>query len=94
MSDEKRLIIWPAYMDSKKTKNEGRRIPRNKAVSTPKIREINRAAEKLNLNPQALKGKSYPKSWWESSGRVEVDRKYSKRETIIKISNLIKATRS
>jgi signal recognition particle subunit SRP19 len=94
MADEKRIVIWPAYLDSKKTKKEGRKIPLKNSVSNPKIREINQAAEKLKMNPQAIKSKSYPKSWWETSGVVEVDKKYPKRETIKKISNLIKGSRS
>ncbi|HMK54553.1 MAG TPA: signal recognition particle protein Srp19 [Methanobacteriaceae archaeon] len=94
MVDKDRTMIWPAYLDSKKTQKEGRKIPISQAVSTPKIREINRAAAKLGLNPQAEKGKSYSKSWWEKSGRIFVDKKFSKREVLLKISNLIKASRS
>jgi signal recognition particle subunit SRP19 len=94
MADKDKNIIWPAYLDAKKSQREGRKIPIIQAVSTPKLREIKHAAEKLGLNPYTEKGKSYPKSWWEHSGRVMVDKKFSKRETILKISNLIKSSRS
>jgi signal recognition particle subunit SRP19 len=94
MADKDKNIIWPAYLDSKKSQREGRKIPRSQAVSKPKLREIKQVAEKLGLNPQTEKGKSYPKSWWENSGRVILDKKFSKRESILKISNLIKASRS
>ncbi|MEN6329841.1 MAG: signal recognition particle protein Srp19 [Methanobacteriaceae archaeon] len=94
MADKDKNIIWPAYLDSKKSQREGRKIPISQAVSTPKLREIRQAAEKLGLNPYPEKGKSYPKSWWENSGRIIVDRKFPKRETILKISNLIKSSRS
>lgn len=88
-----KAIIWPANIDSKKTVREGRKIPKKYALSTPKMREISRAASKLGLNPEVEKDKSYPKSWWESSGRVIVDKKQPKRDILIKISNTIKGFR-
>jgi signal recognition particle subunit SRP19 len=88
-----KAIIWPVYIDSKKTKHEGRKIPIQDAVSSPKLREISRAAEKLGLNPEVEKNKSYSRSWWELSGRVAVDKNQSKREILIKISKMIKGTR-
>lgn len=94
MADTDKTIIWPAYLDSKKSQREGRKIPINEAVSAPKLREIKQAAAKLGLNPFTEKGKSYPKSWWENSGRVIVDKRFTKRETILKISTLIKSSRS
>ena len=89
-----RTIIWPAYIDSKKTKKEGRRISKESSVPSPKLREISNAAKKLQLNPEIENDKSYSKSWWESSGRVIVDKSTTKRETLIKISNMIKGMRS
>ncbi|HOI71554.1 MAG TPA: signal recognition particle protein Srp19 [Methanobacterium sp.] len=88
-----KVTIWPANIDSTKTVKEGRKIPKNNAVNIPKLREISRAATKLGLNPEVEKDKSYPKSWWESSGRVMVDKKQPKREILIKISNTIKGFR-
>lgn len=89
----KRTIIWPAYLDSEKTRKEGRKIPKKFTVRSPKLGEISRAAGKLGLNPEVEKDKSYPKSWWESRGRVIVDKKMPKNEIIIKISNTIKGLR-
>jgi signal recognition particle subunit SRP19 len=93
MKDENRTIIWPVYLDSKKTKSEGRKIPKKQAVSSPKIREITQAAKKLRLNPSVEKYKSYPASWWEGSGRIIIDKKMSKKEVLIKISNMINGSR-
>jgi signal recognition particle subunit SRP19 len=89
-----KTIIWPVYIDSKKTKKEGRRISKENAVPSPKLREISNAAKKLNLNPEVENDKSYSRSWWETSGRVSVDKNISKREILVKISNMIKGTRS
>ncbi len=94
MKNEKRSIIWPDYIDSKKTRSEGRKISKESAVNSPKIREITQAAKKLGLNPSVEKYKSYPPSWWEGSGRVIVDKKMRKQEVLLKISNLIKGSRT
>ena len=88
-----RIIIWPVYIDSNRTQAEGRRIPQKTAVSSPKLREISRAAGKLGLNPLVEKDKSYPKLWWEKSGRVIVDGKMTKREIILRISKMINGFR-
>ncbi|MDD3984843.1 MAG: signal recognition particle protein Srp19 [Methanobacterium sp.] len=89
-----KAIIWPVYIDSKKTKHEGRKISIEHSVSSPKIREIFKAAAKLGLNPETEKNKSYPRAWWEISGRVIVDKTMAKNQILIKISNIIKASRS
>jgi len=89
-----KTIIWPVYIDSKKTKGEGRRISKKDAVPSPKLREISNAAKKLQLNPEVENDKSYSRSWWESTGRVSVDKNMAKREILIKISNMIKGMRS
>ncbi len=88
-----KAIIWPAYIDSKKTKHDGRKISLEYAINTPKLREISRAAKKLGLNPEVEKNKSYSRSWWENSGRVSVDKTMPKREIMMKISNIIRAYR-
>ncbi|MBI5680626.1 MAG: signal recognition particle protein Srp19 [Methanobacterium sp.] len=88
-----RTIIWPVYIDSEKTKKEGRRVSKENGVPSPKLREISNAAKKLQLNPETENSKSYSRSWWESSGRVTVDKNMPKREVLIKISNMIKGMR-
>ena len=89
-----KTIIWPVYIDSEKTKKDGRRISKKDAVPSPKLREISNAAKKLNLNPEVENNKSYSRSWWESQGRISVDKNIPKRELLIKISNMIKGMRS
>ena len=89
-----KAVIWPVYIDSKKSKHEGRKIPLDDAVDSPKLREISKAANKLGLNPEVEKNKSYPRSWWEIYGRVRVDKTIPKREILIKISKLINGARN
>jgi signal recognition particle subunit SRP19 len=87
-------IIWPVYIDSNKSRSDGRKINKEDAVSSPKITEISRAARKLNLKPKVEDDKSYPGSWWENSGRIKIEREnISKNEILLKISETIKTLR-
>ena len=91
-----KITIWPAYIDSDKTQKEGRKISKEDAVSNPKIQEINKAAKKLNLEPEINRNASYPKSWWENSGKILINLNDSltKREALLKISKMIKTSRN
>jgi signal recognition particle subunit SRP19 len=90
-----KTIIWPVYIDSKRTKKEGRKISKKNGVSSPRLSEISRAARKLDLKPENESDKSYPGLWWESTGRIVVERdEISKKDLLLKISNMIKGSRS
>ncbi|WP_224425259.1 signal recognition particle subunit SRP19/SEC65 family protein [Methanobrevibacter sp. TMH8] len=87
-------IIWPSYIDSKRSRKEGRKINKSDAVADPKLTEISRAARKLNLNPKTEDDKLYPRFWWESSGRIIIERKdISKNKILANISQEIKNLR-
>ena len=87
-------MIWPVYIDSEKSRSEGRKINKEYAISKPKLTEISKAARKLNLNPKVEDDKSYPNSWWESSGRVIIEKEnISKNEVLVKISENVKTLR-
>src|SRR5512133_1535053 len=73
MRDRGKLVIWPAYIDQMRSRNMGRIISLKNAVKEPQLNEIKEAARKLGLNPEVEPEKAYPKSWWETSGRVLVD---------------------
>lgn len=96
MEKPNKITIWPAYIDLDKTQKEGRKISKENAVSNPKIQEINKAAKKLNLEPEVKRDVAYPKSWWENSGKVliSLNDSLTKREALIKISNIIKVARN
>lgn len=87
-------IIWPTYINSKRSRGEGRKINKSDAVSDPKLTEISRAARKLNLNPKTEDDKSYPRFWWEDSGRIIIEREdISKYKVLVEISQMIKSLR-
>ena len=89
LNDRAKLVIWPNYIDATKTRAEGRILPKKASVKSPVLREIEKAAKELGLNPVLEADKAYPKSWWETSGRVLVDRKAPKSVTVKQIAGKI-----
>ncbi len=94
MKDKGKLVIWPAYIDKKRSRNEGRIISRKTSVESPTINEIDKAAKKLGLNPEVEGDKAYPKSWWENRGRVLIDNNAPKTHLSRRICATIKEMRS
>ncbi len=75
LKEKNKLIIWPVYMDATKSRREGRILSMKDSVKSPVLKEIEKAASELKLNPETEADKAHPKSWWVVSGRVLVDKK-------------------
>ncbi len=82
-------VIWPIYFDADASRREGRRLPKEKALSNPQVDDIVKAAKQLGLNP-IKEGKSYPSRWWRKEGRVLVNRERKKIEILESIAEKIK----
>jgi len=92
MRKQDRAIIWQAYFDQTKTRKEGRRVPKSLAVQSPKILEIQEAAQKLGLDFEVLADKGYPKVPWSKTGMFLVEKRGSKEQIINRIAKqLLKA---
>lgn len=87
-----KVLVWPSYIDSRRSRGKGRKVPIGLAVKAPKIEEIVRVAENLGLNPEVLELK-YPKSWWSETRCVLVDKVDSKLETLKLIAREVKKFR-
>lgn len=74
MRDKGKLVIWPACLDLTNSRKNGRILSKKNSIKDPELNEIEKAAAKLGLNPEVEADKAYPKSWWEVSGRVLVDK--------------------
>ena len=89
----KDVMIWPIYLDSQKSLNEGRKISKEYAIPEPRIKEIIKATEKLRYKYVAEEDKSYPGEWYNNSGRVIITSDDSKKEILMNLSNTIKEIR-
>ncbi|KAG2487086.1 hypothetical protein HYH03_014331 [Edaphochlamys debaryana] len=70
MNPDRRVIVYPNYIDSEKTVAEGRRLPKNLAVDGPFVDEILAACKTLGLDAM-IESKHYPREW-RPKGRVRV----------------------
>lgn len=86
MRQQKEVVIWPAYFNSRRTRGEGRRVPKSLAIPNPRIREVKEAAEKVSLSNQVILDASYPKMPWLKSGLLLIEKKKPKSQLITKIA--------
>jgi signal recognition particle subunit SRP19 len=94
MRKQERIIIWPAYFDSMRSINDGRRVSKGLAVPSPRISEIKDATERLGLAHELVVDAGYPKTPWVKAGVLLVDKKGSKTQTIAMIAKQLQKMRA
>jgi signal recognition particle subunit SRP19 len=85
MRKKNKFVIWSIYFDSEKTRAEGRRIPRNLAISSPKLDELHKATKKLGLQSEVVSDAAYPSFPWRKSGCLVIPKTDSKNKILQKI---------
>ncbi len=90
---EKPMVFYPAYFDSGRSRDEGRRVPKNLAVPSPKVEEVHQAAKSLGLQAIIDPDRSHPTTPWQKEGRLMVEGNYVKSSVIRKIAEKLKASR-
>ncbi len=94
MRKQDKAIIWPAYFDASRTRENGRRVPKNLAVQSPKIGEVEMAARHLGLNPELRADVAYPKSPWSKGGMIMVEKRHPKEEILKLIAKQLPIVRT
>ena len=72
MKLHEKSVIWPANLDSTKSRKAGRKLAKGSALQTPRFEELRDAATQLAIEHEAVGGKSRPNSWWEKGGYLIV----------------------
>lgn len=94
MRQQDKIVIWSAYFDATKTRNDGRRLPRNLAVSIPKVSEIKEAAEKIGYYCEIVPDSGYSKTPWLKPGMLLTKKKEPKDQMLKKIAKQLQKDRS
>jgi signal recognition particle subunit SRP19 len=94
MRKQDKIIIWPAYFDSSRSRIDGRRVAKSVSIASPKIAEIKEAAEKLGLSCELVPDVGYPKMPWVKPGMLLVEKKRPKSQTITMIGKQLLKIRS
>ncbi len=67
-----KILVWPANLDSSKTRLEGRKLPKGQSVQAPRVDELAEAARRLSIQAEITPQKSRPRNWWERTGYITV----------------------
>ena len=86
MRERGKLRLYPTYFDVDATRNQGRRVPKTLAIHEPTAEAVEKAAQRLGLNPVTEPAATYSRQPWKKTGAVLVDKKHSKTETIGKVA--------
>jgi len=77
------LIFWPQYFDAKRSRSNGRRLPKKFAIEKVSLEEIAKAAQNLGYNSELERTYKYSKTWWDDPGRVLIDAKGKKKSKVM-----------
>jgi len=86
MRKQNKIVLWPVYFDSNRTRREGRRLPKKLAIPLPKLEEIQKAVVRMGLQPEIVADAVHPSSPWQKTGLLIIPKKYTKVETLRKIA--------
>jgi len=86
MRKQNKVVLWPAYFDSTKTRLEGRRIPKGLAVTSPRLDELQKAAERCGMQPEVVSDVKHPHAPWQKAGFLFVPKSTSKTHIIRKVA--------
>lgn len=65
-------ILWTAYFDAEKSRNEGRRVPLDLAIDDPTVDEVAQAVQQVGYDAVIEREVAYPREPWNDDGRVIV----------------------
>jgi len=94
MQKKNRIILWPAYFDSTKTRLQGRRIPKGIAIPSPKLDEIQKAAQKSGVQVEVSLDSRHPRAPWQKTGLILVTRNVNKTNMIRRVAKELSSMRT
>jgi signal recognition particle subunit SRP19 len=93
MPENDKLVVWPVYFDSERSRRGGRMVRLEDAVRNPSIDDLINAAIKAGLKPEIERDKKHPKTWHDSSGRILVSKQRPKNEILKSIAKHMQVKR-
>ncbi len=87
------MVVWPANLDSTKTRKQGRKLTKGAAIQTPRLEEISEAASKLAMEAEVVPAKARPRTWWEKGGYAILPKKTTKVELLRSLASEIRKAR-
>lgn len=88
-----KLVIWPLYFDSNRSRSQGRMVSSVEGVSNPTLDEVITAAIRTGFDPEVEREKRHPKTWHESAGRILLPKKEPKSLVLKRIAKNLRGRR-
>ena len=89
MQKKGKIVLWPVYFDSTKVRMEGRKILKGYAIQSPRIEELEKAVQRLGLQPQMVTSAAHSKEPYRKTGLLIVSKEGSKSQIMRKIAKLL-----
>ena len=86
MRKKNKIFLWPVYFDAKKSRANGRRVPKKLAVPDPKLEELQVVVKRLGMQPEMISEAAHPGSSWRRTGLLVVIKKESKSKILKRIA--------
>jgi len=86
MRKQNKIVLWPVYFDSTKTRMEGRKVSKSLATPAPKLEEIQKAAERAGLQPEIVADAAHPSVPWQKTGLLAIPKKGSKTKILREVA--------
>ncbi|MEE9236503.1 MAG: signal recognition particle subunit SRP19/SEC65 family protein [Thermoplasmata archaeon] len=88
------VVLYPTYFDSSRSREEGRRVPKNLATPAPTVEEVRDAAKRLGYRVESEDGVAHPSRPRKKEGRVLILGGGRKTAIIRSVAQEIRAHRS
>jgi signal recognition particle subunit SRP19 len=89
-----KIVVWPANLDSSKSRRAGRKLPKASGIQAPRLEEIDNAAKRLSLEAEIVPAKSRPNASWEKGGYAILPKKGAKANLLRSIVSEIRKARA
>jgi signal recognition particle subunit SRP19 len=89
-----KVVVWPANLDSSKSRKEGRKLAKGLAIQAPRLEELHEAARRLAMEAEPTPGKSRPGIWWERGGYLTFPKKDSRTSLLRSLAGEVKRIRA
>ena len=95
MKDYEHVVIWLDYFNKTLPRNKGRKLPKEKCIFDPSLKELIEAAKAAGLEPKETEEQvRFPKRPYVRSGYIVLEKNATKINIMNKISNKLVSKRA
>ena len=95
MKDYEHVVIWLDYFNKTLPRNKGRKLPKEKCIFDPSLKELIEASKAAGLEPKETEEQvRFPKRPYVRSGYIVLEKNATKINIMNKISNKLVSKRS